>query len=80
MTPEQKQRLLEISKHSPAYHKITAKAYAGNSKAAGIKAKCLDCCCWQRNEVAGCTVLACPLWPYRPYQGTDEPDDQTPEA
>ena len=80
MNAEQKQRLREISQSSPAYHKITAKAYEGNSKAAGIKAKCLDCCCWQRTEITNCTVLACPLWPYRPYQGSDEADDQTQEA
>ena len=71
ITANLKQRLAEISKHSPAYHAVTAKAFSGNSKAAGIKAKCLDCCCWQRIEITNCTTLACPLWPYRPYQPGD---------
>jgi hypothetical protein len=33
-----------------------------------IKAKCLDCCNWDRDEVANCTVLVCPLHPWRPFQ------------
>lgn len=30
-----------------------------------IKEKCMNCCGWQRNEVARCTSYSCPLWPYR---------------
>lgn len=30
-----------------------------------IKEKCLDCCCWQRNEVKLCTVVNCSLHPFR---------------
>jgi hypothetical protein len=30
-----------------------------------IRAKCLDCCCWQPGEVAQCTAVHCPLWPFR---------------
>ena len=30
-----------------------------------IRAKCLDCCCWQSNEVKLCTVTDCALYPYR---------------
>jgi hypothetical protein len=30
-----------------------------------IRAKCLDCCCWQPKEVRECTVLDCALYPYR---------------
>ena len=30
-----------------------------------IRAKCLDCCCEQRNEVAACPCQDCPLYPYR---------------
>jgi len=30
-----------------------------------IRAKCLDCCCWQINEVRLCPVRDCPLYPYR---------------
>lgn len=30
-----------------------------------IRAKCMDCCCYQRNEVAACPCTNCALWPYR---------------
>lgn len=30
-----------------------------------IRAKCLDCCCDQRDEVKLCPVKTCPLWAYR---------------
>lgn len=30
-----------------------------------IKAKCLDCCCEQINEVKLCPVVDCPLYPFR---------------
>jgi len=29
------------------------------------RAKCLDCCLNQRNEVKHCGAVACPCWPYR---------------
>ena len=35
------------------------------SYAKAIRAKCLDCCCGQENEVRHCTALDCPLFPYR---------------
>ena len=30
-----------------------------------IRAKCLDCCCQQANEVRLCAATECPLHPYR---------------
>ena len=30
-----------------------------------IRAKCLDCSCWQPKEVRFCPVEDCPLYPYR---------------
>lgn len=30
-----------------------------------IKAKCLDCCAYQKNEVKLCTSLKCPIWRLR---------------
>lgn len=30
-----------------------------------IRAKCLDCSGNDRNEVKGCSVTSCPLWPFR---------------
>jgi hypothetical protein len=29
------------------------------------RARCLDCCVGQANEVALCTVVGCPAWPFR---------------
>jgi hypothetical protein len=56
-------RMKEMPK---VYRKIYEKAVAGNSKAAAIKAFCLECCMWQKNEIINCTSLACPLFAYRP--------------
>lgn len=30
-----------------------------------IRAKCLDCSCWQPKEVRQCPHAECPLYPYR---------------
>lgn len=30
-----------------------------------IRAKCLDFCCGSGSEVENCTVLGCPLYPFR---------------
>ena len=35
---------------------------------AAIKAFCLECVGWQKEEVRKCTALACPLFAYRPYK------------
>src|SRR4051794_24671050 len=34
-----------------------------------IRAHCLDCCVYQEREVALCTAVKCPSWPFR--MGTD---------
>ena len=36
-----------------------------------IKAKCLDCSNWQREEITHCRVVTCPLHPWRPFQGAE---------
>lgn len=33
-----------------------------------IKAKCLDCSCWNKTEITSCETYTCPLWRCRPYQ------------
>lgn len=58
----------KVAKIPSLYVKVYRKAMTGKSKAAGIKAKCLDCCCWQRKEVELCPAPDCPLYPYRPYR------------
>ena len=50
------------------YRSTYDKAKTGKSRAAAIKAKCLDCCGYQKVEVRRCPAKECPLWPYRPYQ------------
>jgi hypothetical protein len=54
----------------PNLHKVLfRKVFAGKAgRPARVKAKCLDCCCYQKSEVAACTARFCPLWPIRPYQ------------
>jgi len=53
----------------PDHYKMNyLKAITTNSRKTAIKAKCLDCCCWQINEIKLCSVNHCSLWKYRPYQ------------
>ncbi len=47
---------------------VFERAFGGKSRATAIRAKCLDCCHFSRAEVAGCTVVICPLHSVRPYQ------------
>ena len=76
MNPSQSLRLHQISKHSPTMFSTFLKAYSGKSKAAALKALCLDCSCYQRREVSLCSALACPLWLYRPFQSDSQPPTQ----
>ena len=46
---------------------IYVRAFKG-SKASAIKAKCLSCCCNDREEIRECLVYICPLFEVRPYQ------------
>ena len=42
------------------------------TRAKAIRLKCLDCCCFQTNEVKSCPSTDCPLWRYR--MGYEEKD------
>ncbi len=44
------------------------RAYSGASKAAAVKAMCLECIGFIREEVRSCSAPTCPLWPYRPFR------------
>lgn len=44
-----------------------------------IRAKCLDCCCAQANEVKLCPVENCPLWPFRFGKNPYRTRNLTPE-
>lgn len=67
MTEAQNLRLQQIP---DSYKNNYIKAISGKSKAAAIKARCLDCCCWQKIQIPICGVQDCPLYPYRPYQNS----------
>jgi len=53
--------------HNGAYRKVYRKAMTGKSRVAAIRAKCQDCCLWDKAEIADCRAPTCPLYPYRPY-------------
>ena len=55
---------------SVKYRRPYARAAAGEATPMqAIRAKCLDCSCYQHREIANCGVYACPLWAYRPGSG-----------
>jgi len=65
-------RTESIRKHRADIPKIHRKTYdramQGKSLKSAVKSFCLECVCWQKEEVRLCTDLACPLYPYRPYK------------
>lgn len=69
MNVQQSKRLAEAPE---SCRKTLARAYSGKSKATALKAKCLDCSNFQREEITNCTVFGCPLHPYRPYQNKEK--------
>ena len=53
------------------YRSIYQRAFSGKaSPREAIKAFCLECVGWQREEIKKCTCSACPLYAYRPYQSS----------
>lgn len=65
-------RAERIRKHRSDIPKIYRRTYdramQGKSHKSAVKAFCLECCGWQKEEVRHCTSLACSLYPYRPYK------------
>lgn len=57
---------------------LFARAASGKSRAAAIKAFCIECVGFKRADVTNCTAQQCPLYPYRPYQRDDEQDAEVP--
>jgi len=58
-----------LAEMPPKYRGIYKRAMTGKSRKAALRAFCLECCGWQRVEVARCTAPACPLFPYRRAAG-----------
>ena len=62
-------RLGEIARTPALSQQIVARALHGSSSPRqAIKARCLQCSNFQREEIAHCSVVTCALWQYRPYQ------------
>lgn len=60
----------KVLEYCPGKLRQFESAYTGKSRKNAIAAKCLDCCCYQQEEVRLCQANACPLWEYRPYKAT----------
>jgi SNF2 family DNA or RNA helicase len=64
-------KIQEYYRHVPKSMQMTflrAHAEKRPSFPKAIKLKCLDCCCWEKEEVKKCTVQQCGLWRLRPYK------------
>jgi hypothetical protein len=67
--PEYKAALITMFAGQGVEKRVEA-ASRGSGKAA-IALKCLDCCAGQKKEVRNCTLVACPLWAYRPWKSPE---------
>ena len=69
-TAQNAARLIRYLSQAPETQKLTlSRALAGTaSPRQAIRAKCLDCCAFDRNEVRHCPAVLCALHRYRPYQ------------
>ena len=51
------------------FRKLFLRAAVGlASRGEVLKARCLDCCAWQKREVILCTARGCPSWVSRPWR------------
>ena len=65
--PAQAAQIKTRLQNTPISHRLGyLTAMRGRSKAAGIRAFCLECMGDDRVAVAGCSDLSCALYPYRP--------------
>lgn len=63
------EQIAERLNQMPTKYRATyRRAIKGRSLRACVNSQCLECCGWQRVEVARCSDLACPLYAVRPYQ------------
>lgn len=66
MLSQEQQIEKRLSQMPSIYGKNYRRAMRGRSLKSAVKAFCLECVGWQREEVKLCTDLGCPLYPYRP--------------
>lgn len=65
--PRMVESFASINKSASTEYKHLAKAITQGSMPAAIELFCVQCVGGAGN-VKGCEALACPLWPFRPYQ------------
>ena len=78
-TPDEMRRITEyLDRSVPEKHKlaVTRALLKQMSRTTAIKTKCLACSNFDRSDVRGCTVIICPLWAYRPYQVSEEDENE----
>lgn len=65
------ERVARVVAAAPDSTKNTLReAFSGSASPRGaIKAACLACVGYDREEIRNCSGWSCPLWKYRPYQG-----------
>lgn len=70
MTPRQAAQLADLRLYHPKVMRIFERVYssARPSRADSLRAKCLDCCCFQVTEAAQCSSELCPLHSINPYR------------
>lgn len=70
-TPEDRKYIADyIDRSVPEKHKMATERalFKQVPRSVAIKTKCLSCCNFDREEVKMCSIIICPLNPYRPYQ------------
>lgn len=67
-TPNRQQAIAARLEQMPPKCRRTYQRAVNGSKAAAIKAQCLECVGWVRAEVTGCTDVGCPLYAVRPFR------------
>lgn len=53
------------------------RSMSGKSRAAGVKAFCVECMGWSYKDTADCNTVECPLHPYNPYVFRLDPTEST---
>jgi hypothetical protein len=73
LTLKQSNYLRAVSEDAPSKLRLFERVYLTKtpSKAAAIKAACLECTWFDIRAITECTSSQCPLWRLRPYQKGD---------
>lgn len=67
------QAIAHVKEQHPKSAGLYERALLGKcSRSQALKAKCLDCSNFNRDEVDNCTVTTCPLWHFRPRFGENK--------